>query len=330
MDEPEFRIIEHRFDAPFRPRAAHAEYIVFRTGELDVCVRPEVAARLRECARQALPRETGGLLAGRILRDDEGPYVVVTGWGAARPEAGGLGSFNLSPDETETLRQSLSMRYPSADVVGWWHSHTSPSGYSQTDRRNQSMWTHPQHVGLLVFASGTSWAWLYVGPECRGPSEPSGAPTAGTAGTADHGGEPERADQGQRRPPRPVTFDGALARRTRRSPPIWVLIAVVALLAGLFLALLVGKLFSSGPVEKQGPQPGRHLVWSCVVRATEMASCHADSEEPVEWFLTGDAVGSGPDVTFPLRQDGRNVVSVIVRGAGGRYGGGQQLLSTPQ
>src|SRR5450432_2869905 len=125
MDSPDFQIVERKFDVPFRKRILHVGYASFRADGLQVYAHPQVAARVREHASRALPRETGGLLAGRILRDDGGPYVVLTGMAVAPPEAGDVSRFSLSPGETENLRRKLSAQDPSADVVGWWHSHSA-------------------------------------------------------------------------------------------------------------------------------------------------------------------------------------------------------------
>src|ERR1700722_20401940 len=174
MGESDFEIIEHAFDVPFRTRNVNAGHIAFRAGDLDVYVMADVASRAGQWAGDALPRETGGLLAGRILRDNAGQYVVVTGIACAPAGAGGMGRFSLSPEETDQLRRALARDHPSADVIGWWHSHTAPSVYSATDRANQAIWTDPRNVGLLVFAQGAPWAAVYVGPQSRGPFQPHG------------------------------------------------------------------------------------------------------------------------------------------------------------
>lgn len=316
MDSPDFQIVERRFDVPFRKRNLHAGYIIFRAGELHVCVHPQVASRVREYASRALPRETGGLLAGRILRDDEGPYVVLTGMAVAPPGAGDVSRFNLSPDETENLRRTLSVQDPSADVVGWWHSHSAPSHYSQTDRGNQAIWADPRHVGLLVFAEGTPWASLYVGPKCHGPFQPD-EPVRGRQSGGGPGG-------GREAPPL-VTGDRAVAHVSWAA---WISRRVVSTAVIVLVALLAGALATSlltrGSVTIQ-KQSGRYLAWTCVVAATNLVTCQVTSGSPVKWFLDGSFIASGPSVTFPLHSGGENIVRVVVKGPAGSYGGEQPL-----
>jgi len=315
MGNADFEIIEHGFDVPFRTRNIHAEYVHVQAGNLDVYVRPAVASRARESAVDALPQETGGLLAGRILRDDHGHYVVVTGMVSAPPDAGGLSTFNLSPEETEKLRHALSEHYPSADVIGWWHSHAAPSSYSGTDRSNQAMWTDPRHIGLLVFAKGTPWASVYVGPRCQGPFRPA-EPARVMAGAGNEG-SPHRHVS-----PKEVTWrPGPLIARGAG-----VRVSTVAILGIALIALLLGALgakeFLPGPVE-------RYIAWSCVVASSgTTATCRADSEGTVRWFLDGKKVGHRPTATFRLNTKGSRLVRVVVQNAAGTYEDEQDLPST--
>lgn len=314
MEKPEFQIIEHTFDLPFRARNVYDEYIIFQAGDLDVYLDPRMPAHVQDCASRALPCETGGLLAGRILRDDAGPYVVVTGMAVAPPGAGDVSMFNLTPGETERLRRELSARYPSADVIGWWHSHRAPSDYSSTDRRNQAMWTDPRHLGLLVFASGTPWASLYVGPECGGPFWPGHQLSPGHDRGSRPDGRGEHAQSADRQAGPRARDDTAylvrLARKPRLAPrALAALAALIALVAGA----LVVKLLAPGSVVRE------QFAWSCVVAATSTATCHANSKDPMKWYLSGTLVGSGSNVTFPLRRGRRNDIRVVVADSTGSY-----------
>lgn len=313
MGEAEFEIIEHVFDVPFRARNVHSGYVTFHAGDLDVYIEPAVASRAGEWARHALPRETGGLLAGRILRDDAGQYVVVTGIVCAPASAGGVGAFSLSPEETERLRQTVSQHYPSADVIGWWHSHRAPSQYSSTDRSNQAIWTDPRHVGLLLFARGTPWAALYVGPQSRGPFQPSEPPQPS--------GPPQPPEpfqvlghSGPKPPPRKSGDPGAKRRLA--------LAALVAVMALAIIALTV-KVFRPAPahppaIDSVAMSGGGSLPLSCKISphgSTPLAHCTAQPQgavQSIKWEnKSGTVRASGPDANLYL-QHGTNVVRIVI------------------
>jgi len=187
MTDPMFKIEGIHQAVSFRPRMAFEGYHVFDDGDSAVLIGPDTALDLRKAASaaagQARPRETGGLLAGRVLRDAGGQYLVVSGFVEAEPGSGNRAAFYISPEATAGLREKSSRTYPMADVVGWWHSHPRPSSFSQTDLSTQSIWKQPTSLGLLVFAAGEPWAAAYVGPQakklsCQATSWPTGQPNA--------------------------------------------------------------------------------------------------------------------------------------------------------
>src|SRR5215467_178183 len=310
MGGSEFEIIERRVDVPFRARTLHAGYVVFRADLLNVYIRPEIAASIRDRAVAAAPRETGGLLAGRILRDDRGHYVVVTGEATAPSTAGEFGSFSLSPNETEKLRRVLSERYPSADVIGWWHSHGAPSHYSGTDRGNQAIWTDPRHIGLLVFAQGTPWASLYVGPQSNGPFPPAGPPPGmvreNSAQSPPAPGEFGTDDAQQRLwpgPPRSVSW------RPRGAAVI--LSALAILLVGVVIGWLA---LSSGPAPVK-----EQTVVSCRMTSKTTANCRVPSKGTVAWVDDGIVpVVNGTSGLFRLNGIGTPVTRVTIENGQGR------------
>lgn len=168
MTAPGFEVGAVGHGVPFRDRAVFAGYHQFADpGATTVIVAPEVAGRLRDAAVREHPQETGGLLSGRVLRDSGGPYVVISDFVRAAPGTGRAGTFVMPPQATAALRAQAARRQPTADVIGWWHSHARPSEYSDADRSTQEMWIPPDCVGLLVFASGTPWAHAYLGPQAR-------------------------------------------------------------------------------------------------------------------------------------------------------------------
>jgi proteasome lid subunit RPN8/RPN11 len=187
MTEPGFRIESIRQAAPFRARAAFGGYQAFGDGNGAVLVEPATAQSLREAAENAFPKETGGLLSGRTLRDSDGPYVLVSGFVQAGPGAGRSAAFEISPQETALLREEAHRAHPTADVVGWWHSHLGPSSYSQTDFNTQAIFTQPDSVGLLVFARDKPWAAAYMGPEARKLGYPAAMRVPGPDRPAENG-----------------------------------------------------------------------------------------------------------------------------------------------
>lgn len=166
MTDPGFRIVEQRQrTVPFLPRRTYAEYWKFSDREHTLLVEPEVASQIRWAAEEAYPDETGGLLAGRSLCDDEGRYVVISGFIEARPGSGAPAAFKIPAEDLGPLRRDIARAHPGADELGWWHSHPGPSGYSQTDFKNQRMFEREDSVGLLVFGRGPEWATAYIGPD---------------------------------------------------------------------------------------------------------------------------------------------------------------------
>jgi proteasome lid subunit RPN8/RPN11 len=167
MTEPGFTIDGVRHEVPFRPRSHFTGYDRFADASGAVLVAPHISQCLRAAAGLARPNETGGLLSGRVFRDADSPYVIVTGCVEAPRAAGRPFDFRLSPEAASRLRGDATRAQPTADVVGWWHSHRSPSEYSETDLGQQRIWTHPQSVGVLVFATGRQWGAVYQGPSAR-------------------------------------------------------------------------------------------------------------------------------------------------------------------
>ncbi|MFC4588240.1 Mov34/MPN/PAD-1 family protein [Sphaerisporangium corydalis] len=347
MDEPEFEIVEHHVSLPFRSRGQHRDYEVYHSRHLDVWVAPKTMTNVRWYAHIADPDETGGLLTGRVLRDDDGVYVIVTGAVRAGDAAGGRGHFTLSAEQTTDLRLEAARRDPGADVIGWWHSHLEWSGYSGVDAKTQSMWTSPHHVGLLVFARGRSWVQAYLGPDsvlmsprdraspktAPGPPSPfvrSSSPVARPPSSVVR--HPNASRSSSLTVPRIFSHragPSAGAERPREapgppppgSPPRWrPLLALLALgLLAVLLLMVLSALRDGGR--------DRTVAWSCVA-ANAQAVCHAQTSEPgeIQWYLAERQVGVGPDVSFALLSD-REAVSVVVRSGETELAGGEQWLT---
>jgi proteasome lid subunit RPN8/RPN11 len=340
MSDSQFQIIGHTFDVPFRRRSHYRDYVTFRVDELDVCLARDAAQMVRDRAAETAPREAGGLLVGRVFRDDGGQYVVVTGAVCAPLEAGRVGSFALSARGTDALRSLAAAVYPSADTVGWWHSHGRPSHFSTTDRRNQAVWKDPHDLGLLVFATGRPWALMYAGPDSRGGVPPTGDPL--TSEFPASGAEPARlGDSVQAATQPPVPAHGrprvhrvpadliSLARlviTAARRLKVPRLVAVPLLLGMVILGygLLTRPAAHSGPVT-----PAHRMVsWSCAMSAPDRMTCSAHGPGKLEWFVSGKRVGSGPAISFTLPAAARSVVSLVVTQGHERFRAGRMVVST--
>jgi hypothetical protein len=267
MTEPGFRIEGRQQTAPFLARSTFPDYHSFGDAACAVLVRPDAARDMHDAAVRALPRETGGLLSGRALRDDLGSYVVVSGFIEAPPNAGRPAAFEITTGELGELRTHAARANPGADEVGWWHTHPRLSSYSQTDRNTQRMFERPDSVGLLVFASGTHWAVAYLGPDAHDLGYPSipgrghaaelaatvgqAQPPAQPAGPRDRAGYPNGGDPPAGPAPRRVLDIPRPPPVSRRlNPQTIVLITLVLLLALMLIMLfkLVGMSSLSGQV----------------------------------------------------------------------------------
>src|SRR5690348_17978844 len=73
----------------FRPRGTYAGHRAFGSGDGAVLVEPGLVHQLRSAAELATHEQrcTGGLLFGRRWADDQGAYLVVSGFVEAGPDA---------------------------------------------------------------------------------------------------------------------------------------------------------------------------------------------------------------------------------------------------
>jgi hypothetical protein len=338
MTGPGFKIERIHQAVPFRPRAAFDRYHLFGDGDTAVLVEPAAAGHLRAAAHKAQPLETGGLLSGRALRDADGHYVIVSGFVEAGPGSGRAAAFEISPQATARLREESSRANPTADIVGWWHSHFRPSSYSPTDLTTQSMWRQSDSVGLLVFADGEPWAKAYIGPTARELGSHTSPPPGRMSMALPPGGDGSAA-AGPRRDP-VLTIPGPLPHHVRQlTRPQRRLARYTAIMASLLLPLLVMSIFLligenglslrlnsqqqmlsdrigleqrklSGEIRRIQPTPhaSPSISWSCVPVPPSPGSysCNAmtsGAQGTVQWKLDGRLYTSGPSVIIHVPQD---------------------------
>lgn len=300
-------VTERQDGPPFRPRGLLSGYAVFQGRRHAVFVHPGVCARIGAVVRDAAPREAGGLLAGRVLQDAEGGYTLVEGAVVAPPQAGSAGRITMSPELTAGLRTQAATRYPACDVVGWWHSHTGVSGYSEVDRANQRAWRSPGHVGLLVFGRDASpRAMAYLGPQSVALDTVADGPFAvaadrGPAATgADDGAGAQRDRAGAVawgiRPDDPISVAVQTAMRLHELDRRWRrLVLVLAGATALALAAcLAGIVAVAAAVHRLSAPQWAAVAWSCAPRTEGGFQCQVFSPAAgeLEWWLDGEPRGS--------------------------------------
>jgi proteasome lid subunit RPN8/RPN11 len=141
---------------PFIMRPAGDEkFVVFASAQdgFEAHVLEEVLKIISAEMADAAPNETIGLLAGRVLRDDRGPYtLVLAAQGARKHEIEATPSHvGISADGHAQVRHRLETTAYGYDIVGWYHSHPRyPARFSPVDITEQSTFRDKNHVGIVV------------------------------------------------------------------------------------------------------------------------------------------------------------------------------------
>jgi hypothetical protein len=159
-----------------RPRTAYVGFRAFGGGDGAVLLAPGVVRRLRTAAEFATDegRIAGGLLYGRYWADDQGSYLVVTGFLEAGPgenpgrrEPGD--DFTLSQADLRLLREDAARMYSASVEVGWWRTLEQLGEFGPGDFLTQQDLAGRDGVGLLVYGSGPHWGTAYLGPDGDAP-----------------------------------------------------------------------------------------------------------------------------------------------------------------
>ncbi len=164
---------------PYRPRGRYTGYKAFGSGEGAVLVEPRVSHELRSAAEFAAQerRVTGGLLYGRGWSDEQGAYLVISGFLEAGPgenrgdriAADGTDQFTLSVADLRLLREDAARMYSASYELGWWRTRPALGEFSPGDFDTQAELVGPDGVGLLVYGSGVHWGTAYLGPDGHPP-----------------------------------------------------------------------------------------------------------------------------------------------------------------
>jgi len=221
---------------PFVSRPANRQtFLVFASEQngFEALVHVDVGIAISEKAEKAFPNETIGLLAGRILRDERGPYTLVLKSEGARSNEieASPSHVRISANGQAQVRSRLETSAYGLDIIGWYHSHPKFSArFSSEDLIEQSTWRDPNHIGIVI--SGIDHATplgLYRGPQAMFLTPTSLPPPPPTP------------------PPAALTTTSAPSRSTKSLPlEVWRTtrkVSVSFLPAALFLVVL-GMLFA--------------------------------------------------------------------------------------
>ena len=141
---------------PFVARPIPDEGFIIFTSEPDgfeALLHQGVSASISLDACQAAPNEIMGLLAGRVLRDERGPYTLVLAAEGARQDEieATTGYARFSASGRPRLRARLELSACGLDIVGWYQSHpANPARFSSADKAEQLAWNDPNHLGLII------------------------------------------------------------------------------------------------------------------------------------------------------------------------------------
>jgi proteasome lid subunit RPN8/RPN11 len=113
--------------------------------------------------------ERMGLLAGRVLRDEKGPYTLVLALESAQENEidASPSRVLLSGPGSIKVRHRLENRAYGLDIIGWYHTHpTFTARFSSVDTIEQSTWSDSNHIGIVVSGLRTSERFgVYRGPK---------------------------------------------------------------------------------------------------------------------------------------------------------------------
>jgi proteasome lid subunit RPN8/RPN11 len=226
--------------------------------------RPTFQAVLRQSVLNAIHAhgrsspevEVCGVLVGNVYHDGRAPYVYVEAAIAGNAAAGRATEVTFTAETWAQIQQEMDGRYPDARIVGWYHTHPGFGIFlSEMDRFiHDNFFGEPWQLayeydpkrhedGLFVWRRGQPAPEPYlVEPDERasGPApRPSGNATDRLADAVRERQTAAAAAAADAPPDLTARVQGGL----RRHPRLWLLVAVLALLA---LAAPVAALYYLG------------------------------------------------------------------------------------
>lgn len=350
-DAEMFTPARRRTGLAFRPRdTASRGGLSFGPDDdgFEVLVTRKAAGDIRRATLAAAPNEAFGLLSGQSYTDERGPYTIVVGAVRARSLTCGPGHVRLSGSEMAELKADAQRANPATDVVGWWHSHSRPSGFSSVDRAEQETWPSATHVGLLAFMNGDEELVAYRGPSSRllaldrsglscAPAEPkalvAGGPEARTGPSA--AGRPALLVAPAPEPWRPAALQAAPPPSAdgvaidRAGDQAWWLPA--SLVGGLLLAVVLAVVLTvwATPGGQQSEPSPADAGWSCSVADGLTVQCSGPVGRGItgwHWRFDDGAVADGPSVDHAFKVPGSHSVSLVVATPAGSRSAGRRLV----
>jgi len=142
---------------------------VFRGADgFEAAVPESTVERLIEFGRQAAPNEWYGLVVGKRYRDKAGLHAIVLGVVPDTECRSGLASVRTTEQSEFRTRFTAQVLFPDCVPLGWVHTHPRLGlCFSGTDRVNQSTWTQPHSLGLVVDPWHQRRIAVYRGPQAE-------------------------------------------------------------------------------------------------------------------------------------------------------------------
>ncbi len=294
---------------------AHVRFVGL-PGELSVYLRRSTAKGLLRLARAAAPRETVGLLAGRALEDGEGRYVLVEEVEVAGPgeHRGSPGVVAFTGRGGQALRDRLVARCPALEIVGWWHSHPhGPAAYSHEDRIEQSTWSAPHHVGIIVSCNASEPFGVYAGPDAvalrRRDPLADRADGASGATPAQHQARsatpvpyaPRRAvrQTPAQPPPRPVNANAGASRLSRLGHWLMIVAAATLLVSAVLTSRAADRVESETDRLVAAPRQPRERTRPATAVRLEALRCRAGSATAISVSPTRAKADPDPSILEP-------------------------------
>lgn len=212
-----------------------ARFIEHRTaGGRGIFIAKGVLEDLAILERSEHPVETASLLFGGFFSDGENACAIVTR--LVLPEPGEVvgtpSTVTITAEGAERMIERAWLDDPLLKPLGWGHTHPCFEAYfSGVDREEQSVWTEPASVGLVIsgLAEPRERYRVFVGPE----SEPAEAAIAGAPRRV-RAAVPENREKDRRGEPR----RGSSSGHPRALEPLWnPYVAAVVIVAAVILVV---------------------------------------------------------------------------------------------
>ena len=338
---------------PFVSRPANRkDFLVFvseRDG-FEALIHSNVKEAISEKAQRALPNETIGLLAGRVLRDERGPYtLVLAAEGARLDEIDATPSHvRISANGHAQVRGRLEKSAYGLDLIGWYHSHpTFPARFSSVDVTEQSTWRDPNHIGMVISGIDRATPFgVYRGPEALllrpVPASPLPPPPASTLPIIHISSAPATIDEADRRvsPTVPnLARVGAaqvatLLKAVTKFLPLAISLVALGALFNIFqLNRRISKLEAAGetltPDDRRAPITTTTVIPSATPSSSTNTSHLPDNINSAGGPDIVDRQGTKALIVTPPRKRATNSNSNRRRTASNRKPG-TQSLSTPE